>query len=225
MNAHHTGSNSTQDRWHLRVDEGRAGDVLGDGERHEPEHGEAAVPELGVGAHDAAAAGLGALPLEDRHQRRHGEHGGCGREPGQPRPAAGLREEAPAAGRLDGERGHEADHGEPPVDALRGRAAERQRVPEPRARCRLLRTLISLRPDERCAPARREPRRRRKPGGEAAGARAGGGEGEGARGGGHHHGRHREQCTGWGNRRPASPQIACLLVCCERVASVVLRSI
>jgi len=71
-------------RPYLHVDEGRAGDVLGDGERDEPEHGEAAVPEFGVGAHDAAAPALGALPLEERHQRRHGEHGSSGREPGEP---------------------------------------------------------------------------------------------------------------------------------------------
>jgi hypothetical protein len=112
------------------VDEGRAGDVLGDGERDEAEHGEAAVPELGVGAHDPTAPRLGALPLEHRHQGRHGQHRRRGREPRQPGPAAGLRQEAAAAGRLDGERGDEADHGEPAVDALRCRAAERQRVPE-----------------------------------------------------------------------------------------------
>jgi hypothetical protein len=62
------------------VDEGRAGDVLGDGERDEAEHGEAAVPELGVGAHDPTAPRLGALPLEYRHQGRHGQHRRRGRE-------------------------------------------------------------------------------------------------------------------------------------------------
>jgi hypothetical protein len=112
------------------VDEGRAGDVLGDGEGDEAEHGEAAVPELGVGAHDPAAPRLGALPLEHRHQRRHGQHRRRGREQRQPRPAASLRQEAAAAGRLHGERGDKAHHGEPPVDALRSWAAERQRVPE-----------------------------------------------------------------------------------------------
>ncbi|GJN24708.1 hypothetical protein PR202_gb12463 [Eleusine coracana subsp. coracana] len=121
----------------LHVDEGRAGDVLGDGERDEPEHGEPPVPELGVGAHEPIAPLLGALPLEQRHQRCHGKHRRCGREPGQPRPAAGLREEAAAAGRLDGERRDEADHGEPPVDAFRGRAAERHRVPQAGLRRRL----------------------------------------------------------------------------------------
>jgi hypothetical protein len=119
------------------VDEGRAGDVLGDGERDKAEHGEAAVPELGVGAHDSAAPRLGALPLQHRHQRRHGQHCRRGREQRQPRPAAGLRQEAAAAGRLDGERGDEAHHGEPPVDALRCWAAERQRVPDAGLRLRL----------------------------------------------------------------------------------------
>jgi hypothetical protein len=112
------------------VDEGRASDILGDGERDEAEHGEAAVPELGVGAHDTAAPRLGALPLEHRHQRRHRQHRRRGREPRQPGPAAGLRQEAAAAGRFDGERGYEADHGEPAVDALRSWATERQRVPD-----------------------------------------------------------------------------------------------
>ncbi|CAN6165319.1 unnamed protein product [Urochloa humidicola] len=91
----------------LGVDEWRAGEVLGERERDETQHGEAAVPELGVGAHDAAAPRLGALPPEHRHQRRHGEHGRRGREPGEPGPAPGLRQEAPAAGRLDGQRRYE----------------------------------------------------------------------------------------------------------------------
>jgi hypothetical protein len=55
--------------------------------------------------------------------------GSRGREPGEPGPTAGLREEALAAGRLDGERRHEAHHGEPAVDALQSRPAERQRIP------------------------------------------------------------------------------------------------
>ena len=177
---------------HLGVDERRAGEVLSEGERDEAEHGEAAVPELGVGAHDGAAPGLGAVPLQQRHQRRHGQHGGRGREPGQPGAAAGLREEAPAAGRLDGERGHEAHHGEPAVDTLGSRPAERQRVPQPGdrrlrlGRRRLLRWLnvLALRPHDQGAAARRERRRR-----EGAGTtRAGGGQGEGG------HGGHRRCC-------------------------------
>jgi hypothetical protein len=119
---------------HLRVDEWRAGEVLCDGERDEPEHGEAAVPELGIGGHDATAPRLGALPLEQRHQRRDGQ---CCHHVGEPRlagPACDLREEVvPARGGLHGEGGHEADHGETAVDALGCRAAERQRVPETRA--------------------------------------------------------------------------------------------
>jgi hypothetical protein len=181
---------------YLHVDQGRAGEVLGGRERDEPEHGEAAVPELGVGGHEAAAPVLGALPLEQRRQRRCGQHDGRVREPREPGAVADLREEAVSAGRLDGERGHEAHHGEAPIDPLRRGAAERQRVPEPLARRRLLLgalglRILGLRPDEQCAPTRREPGRR-KPGGEAAGARAGGGEGERTRGGGHHRGRHRE---------------------------------
>jgi len=182
---------------YLHVDEGSAGEVLGGSERDEPEHGEAAVPELGVGGHEAAAPGLGALPLEQRRQRRRGQHDGGVREPREPGAVAGLREEAVPAGRLDGERGHETHHGEAPVDPLRRGAAERQRVPElGRGGRAFLSVLLGLRPgDERCAPARREPGRR-KPGGDTAGARAGGGEGEGARGGGHHRGRHRERTHG-----------------------------
>ena len=200
---------------YLHVDEGRAGKVLGDGERDEPEHGESAVPELGVGGHEPAAPALGALPLEHRRQRRGGQDDGGVREPGEPRAVPGLREEAVAACRLDGERRHEAHHRQPPVDPLRRRPAERQRVPEPRR----LRSRSSSRgltvlgllggPDEQRAAARRDdtPGRRGKMGGSGtgeaagAGARAGAEEGEGARGrGGHHRGRHR-RCTyvGWVN--------------------------
>jgi len=112
---------------------GRAGKVLGDGERDKSNHSEASVPELGVGGHDPAAPALGALPLEHRRQRRGGEDDGGVREPREPRAVAGLREEAVAAGGLDGERGHEAHHGQPPVDPLRRGPAERQRVPASRA--------------------------------------------------------------------------------------------
>jgi hypothetical protein len=190
----------------LHVDEGRAGKVLGDGERDEAEHGEAAVPELGVGGHEPAAPALGALPLEQRHQGRGGQDSGGVREPREAGAVAGLREDAVAAGGLDGERGHEAHHRQPPVDPLRRGPAERQRVPEPqlpssrrRARARVGGSVIGLLggPGEQREAARRrgdtaaEPRR--KPGG-APGARAGGGEGGGARGrGGHHRGRHRKR--------------------------------
>jgi hypothetical protein len=121
-------SASIRIRSYLRVDEWRAGQVLCDGKRDEAEHGEAAVPELGAGGHGATAPRLGALPLE---QRRHHV-----REPRLARPARDLRQEAvPARGGFHGERGHEADHGEPAVDALGCRPAERQRVPEARACC------------------------------------------------------------------------------------------
>jgi hypothetical protein len=111
-------------RSYLRVDEWRAGEVLCYGKRDEAEHGEAAVPELG------------ALPLEQRHQRRDGQRRHYVREPRLARPARDLRQEAvPARGGFHGERGHEADHGEPAVDALGCRPAERQRVPEARACC------------------------------------------------------------------------------------------
>ncbi|KAF8713493.1 hypothetical protein HU200_028271 [Digitaria exilis] len=116
----------------LRVDEGHAGEVLGGGERDEPEHGEASVPDLGVGGEQPAAPALDGLPLQQRRQRRGGEDDGGVGEPRQPRAVAGLRKEPVAAGRLDGERGDEAHHGETPVDPLRRWAAERQRVPEPR---------------------------------------------------------------------------------------------
>jgi hypothetical protein len=116
-------------RSYLRVDEWRAGEVLCYGKRDEAEHGEAAVPELGAGA-----PRLGALPLEQRHQRRDGQRRHYVREPRLARPARDLRQEAvPARGGFHGERGHEADHGEPAVDALGCRPAERQRVPETRA--------------------------------------------------------------------------------------------
>jgi hypothetical protein len=190
----------------LHVDEGRAGKVLGDGERDEAEHGEAAVPELGVGGHEPAAPALGALPLEQRHQGRGGQDSGGVREPREAGAVAGLREDAVAAGGLDGERGHEAHHRQPPVDPLRRGPAERQRVPEPqllrssrrrRARARVGGSVIGLLggPDEQRREAARrhgdsaaEPRRNL---GGAPGARAGGAEGEGARGG-HHRGRHRK---------------------------------
>lgn len=37
--------------------------VSSEGERDEAKHGEAAVPELGIGAHDGAAPGLGAVAV------------------------------------------------------------------------------------------------------------------------------------------------------------------
>jgi hypothetical protein len=59
--------------------------------RDEPEDGEVAVPDLGVGAHDAAAPGFSAVSrigttAVEHHDRR--------REPGELGPAPGLREEA-----------------------------------------------------------------------------------------------------------------------------------
>lgn len=89
--------------------------VSSEGERDEAKHGEAAVPELGIDAHDGAAPGLGAVPLEQRHEQRDEAHGGRAHQLGQSGAGAGL----------DGERGHKAHHGEAAVGALGSRAAER----------------------------------------------------------------------------------------------------